>query len=62
PNSDTADAINGSSKLTAARSYHTGGANVVLCDGSVRFVGDSIDVNLYRGLWTRGGGEVIGEF
>ncbi|QDU02318.1 Type II secretion system protein G precursor [Gimesia chilikensis] len=62
PNSKVPDAVSGSSKLTAARSYHTGGANVVLCDGSVRFVGDSIDVTLYRGLWTRAGGEVIGEF
>ncbi|EDL58670.1 DUF1559 domain-containing protein [Gimesia maris] len=62
PNSKVPDAVTGSSKLTAARSYHSGGANVVLCDGSVRFVGDSIDQTLYHGLWTRAGGEVIGEF
>ena len=62
PNDKTGDAILGSSKITAARSYHTGGINAVLCDGSVRFISDSIDLTLYRGLWTRSGGEVIGEF
>lgn len=62
PNSKTPDAISGSSKLTAARSYHTGVAQVLLMDGSVRAISDNIDLNTYRALWTRGGGEVLGEF
>ena len=48
--------------LTAARSYHTGGVNVLLCDGSVRFVRDGIDAVSWRSLATRAGGEVIGDY
>ena len=33
-----------------------------LADGSVRFVGDSIDGQLFAGLATRAGGEILGEF
>jgi len=62
PNSAIPDAVNGSSKLTATRSYHTGIANVLLMDGSVRSVSDSVDQGTYRALWTARGGEVIGEF
>ncbi len=43
----------------AARSNHPGGVNVLLGDGSVRFVGDTIDVRLYRALGTSSGREVI---
>jgi prepilin-type N-terminal cleavage/methylation domain-containing protein len=46
----------------AARSMHVGGAHVLLGDGSVRFVSENIDTLLWRGLGTRQGGEVIGEF
>ena len=41
-----------------ARSFHTGGVNAVLMDGSVRFVRDSIDAATWRGLATRAGGEI----
>ena len=44
----------------AARSYHTGGVNVLLGDGSVRFVRNAIDPFTWRGLATRAGGEVLG--
>ena len=62
PNSPIPDAVSGSSKLTATRSYHIGVANILLMDGSVRSVSDSVDQGTYRALWTAGGGEVIGEF
>lgn len=42
-----------------ARSYHTGGVTVALLDGSVRFVTDSIDRDLWQGMSTRNGREVI---
>ena len=42
-----------------ARSYHSGGVNVLLMDGSVRFVRDGIDQVTWRRLGTRAGGEVL---
>ena len=48
--------------LSTARSRHTGGVNVWLCDGSVRFVRDSIDLGTWRDLATRSGGEVMGDY
>ena len=46
----------------AARSLHTGGANFLLADGSVRFMSENIDLTLCRNLHSRNGGEVLGEF
>ena len=43
-------------------SRHTGGVNVLLCDGSVRFVSENLDLAVWRGLGTRNEGEVIGEW
>jgi prepilin-type N-terminal cleavage/methylation domain-containing protein/prepilin-type processing-associated H-X9-DG protein len=43
-----------------ARSMHTGGVNVLLGDGSVRFVSNSVDpTNVWPELGTRAGNEVI---
>ncbi|MBL8812692.1 MAG: DUF1559 domain-containing protein [Planctomycetaceae bacterium] len=45
-----------------SRSYHTGSVTVLLMDGSVRPVTNSIDRFLWRSLGTRSGSEVVGEF
>ncbi len=45
-----------------ARSYHPGGANHALVDGSVRFISETIDTKTYQFLGTRKGGETLGEF
>ncbi len=42
----------------AARSRHTGGVQVMLCDASVQFISENIDIQVYRALSTQGGGEV----
>jgi prepilin-type N-terminal cleavage/methylation domain-containing protein/prepilin-type processing-associated H-X9-DG protein len=45
-----------------ARSYHSGGVNALMLDGSVRFVSDTIPVATWRALGTRAGGEVVGDW
>ncbi|MDW8244417.1 MAG: DUF1559 domain-containing protein [Thermogemmata sp.] len=45
--------------FAAARSRHPGGVNAAMADGSVRFIRDSIDVNVWRAMGTRSGGEVV---
>jgi prepilin-type N-terminal cleavage/methylation domain-containing protein/prepilin-type processing-associated H-X9-DG protein len=42
-----------------SRSYHPGGVNVLLGDGSVKYIKSSIDGMVWRGLGTVAGGEVI---
>ena len=44
---------------TGARSRHPGGVNVAMCDGSVKFMKNSISLNVWRALSTTQGGEVI---
>jgi len=43
----------------AAFSKHTGGVNVGLADGSVRFVRDSIDITAWRGMGTATNGDIV---
>ncbi len=43
-------------------SFHTGGAHVLLADGSVRYVSENLDYKTLRALVSSGGGEVVGEF
>jgi prepilin-type N-terminal cleavage/methylation domain-containing protein/prepilin-type processing-associated H-X9-DG protein len=45
----------------AARSKHSGGVNVGLGDGSVRFVRDSINITTWRAMGTAKNGEVISD-
>ena len=40
-------------------STHTGGANFVLADGSVRFISQTIDMNVYKAAASRNSGEAL---
>lgn len=55
-------ALSGYEKEVAAGSYHPGGAQFCLVDASIRFIAESVDLQLYRGLGSRNGGEVIGDY
>lgn len=46
----------------AARSYHTGGAHVLLGDGSVRFASDGVDGEVWRRVGSIADGLTVGEF
>ena len=48
--------------LAAARSLHPGGVNVLLGDGSARFVTNGVAPSVWQALATRAGGEVPGDF
>lgn len=48
--------------VSEAYSFHTGGAQFSMADGSVRFVSENIDMATFVALCTRANGEVIGEF
>ena len=47
---------------TPYTSEHPGGVHSLMCDGAVRFIAETIDLNLFKALGTRAEGEVIGEF
>jgi prepilin-type N-terminal cleavage/methylation domain-containing protein/prepilin-type processing-associated H-X9-DG protein len=44
------------------RGLHPGGVNAAFGDGSVRFMGNSIDLATWRALATRAGGETVSNF
>ena len=48
--------------VSEAYSFHDGGANFAMADGSTHFISDSIDADTSVGLYTRAGGEVVGDF
>ncbi|HKD37563.1 MAG TPA: DUF1559 domain-containing protein [Pirellulales bacterium] len=43
----------------AARSYHFGGVNIAMADGSIHFVENEIAVSIWRGLATMAGAEPV---
>ncbi len=43
----------------AARSKHPGGVNIGFCDGSVKFIKDTVNINAWRAISTKDGGEVV---
>lgn len=45
--------------MTIANSRHPGGVNVGMADGSVRFIKETVNLETWRALGSRNGGEVI---
>ena len=63
PNSPLMDCVQHSNPAwKAARSRHTGGVNVLLGDGGVRFVRNAVDPLTWQAAGSRAGGEVPGDF
>ncbi|AMV37388.1 DUF1559 domain-containing protein [Planctomyces sp. SH-PL62] len=60
PNSKSPDCLSGNvAGRTAARSFHSGGANVLFCDGHVQFAKDSVAASVWRAVATRNRGEIV---
>jgi hypothetical protein len=49
-------------RVNAFGSQHSGGAQFALADGSGRFLSENINQDVLRGLTTRAGNEVLGDF
>ncbi len=58
PNSPSCDV--GPWYAYTAGSFHPGGVNVLMMDGRVRYVKESIDLDIWLSIGTRSGGEIIG--
>jgi prepilin-type N-terminal cleavage/methylation domain-containing protein/prepilin-type processing-associated H-X9-DG protein len=62
PNNVIPDLVMHHAGYFGPRSFHPGGANVLLGDGSARFLLESIDQTLHRNLHSINGGETIEAF
>jgi prepilin-type processing-associated H-X9-DG protein len=63
PNGNVPDCLRGAARpafgMATARSWHLGGVNALMADGSLRFISESIDTAVWRGFGTRNGSEPI---
>ena len=59
PSCNTSAAYGVIDSFIAASSFHPGGVNVLLMDGSARFIKSSINLSIWNALGTRAGGEVV---
>jgi prepilin-type N-terminal cleavage/methylation domain-containing protein/prepilin-type processing-associated H-X9-DG protein len=46
-------------RMMGARSLHTNGVNAMMCDGSARFVPDSINITIWQAMGSSKGGEFV---
>src|SRR5690606_21435256 len=46
--------------IITARSYHPGIVNATMVDGSVQTISETVDINVWRAMGTRAGGESAG--
>jgi prepilin-type processing-associated H-X9-DG protein len=47
--------------MTTASSRHSGGVNLLMSDGSAKFVQDNVEVEIWRAIGSRNGEEIISE-
>ncbi|WP_166823629.1 DUF1559 domain-containing protein [Thalassoroseus pseudoceratinae] len=59
PRSPCTSVTNYNEPLISARSYHPGGVQAVMADGSTRFITESIDIDTWHAIGTRQGSEVV---
>jgi prepilin-type N-terminal cleavage/methylation domain-containing protein/prepilin-type processing-associated H-X9-DG protein len=62
PNAPQWDCIAIEYSWKPARSRHTGGVNLLLADGSVRFVSSAVNPATWQAVGSRAGGEVVADF
>lgn len=58
PNGPSCAGVNGNAIISAS-SYHPGGAQITLCDGSVRFISETLDGLTWRRVGDKGDGEHV---
>jgi prepilin-type N-terminal cleavage/methylation domain-containing protein len=56
---DFTDPLRYDDRINAMGSLHTGGCQVALVDGSVRFLSENLSSIVFNSMGTRGGGEVV---
>jgi prepilin-type N-terminal cleavage/methylation domain-containing protein/prepilin-type processing-associated H-X9-DG protein len=54
--------VGGNNRYKAVRSRHPNGVNVSLCDGSIRYVTNNINLATWQALGSMNGGESMGDF
>ncbi|MFM2013659.1 MAG: Type secretion system protein precursor, partial [Planctomycetota bacterium] len=45
--------------VVTSRSYHAGGVNALMLDGSVRAISQTIHRQIWKAMGTRSGGEIV---
>jgi len=61
PNDKLTPVTTGGTQYNTARSRHSGGVNVTMCDGSVRFIANSINIDAWQAMGSMNGNENFNE-